>query len=208
LELGAWDLNQNSLQGFRAFPEEHDGSSDLTKAMKTTFPEEKRATSSSAFTLIELLVVVAIIAILAGLLLPTLSKAKTKGQSIVCLNNLGQLQKAWFMYTDDHSDVMPLNWIDDGGYLTRSLPGSWVLGDAAVDVDLTNIISGTLYPYVLSPRSYRCPADQTKVNAGGVKNVPVIRSYASQSALNAKGSWYDTTIALIARSLSARRIHP
>jgi len=118
----------------------------------------------AGFTLIELLVVMAIIGILAGLLLPALSRAKAKAQSATCQNHLRQLQLGWLMYLHDHEDqLVPNKDGDRGDGNWISYPGSWVEGNAEVDMDTTNIQKGVLFPYHPSTAIYHCPSDRSTV---------------------------------------------
>ena len=63
--------------------------------------------SNMNFTLIELSVVIAIIAILAGMLLPALNNAREKGRTSNCTNNMKQIMISSILYAEDHNEMMP-----------------------------------------------------------------------------------------------------
>jgi prepilin-type processing-associated H-X9-DG protein len=89
------------------------------------------------------------------MLLPALSKAKAKAQSIRCLNNLKQLTLAWTMYAHDYNDKLVPNIIASG-------TNSWIGGYVSSMPEATNVLlikNGQLYTYNSSLDIYRCPAD-------------------------------------------------
>jgi len=77
----------------------------------------ERSLGKKAFTLIELLVVIAIIAILAGILLPSLASANRKAKQIQCLSNLKQQGIGLTMYAHDHNNTLPVSDYGGGGWL-------------------------------------------------------------------------------------------
>ena len=142
---------------------------------------------SLGFTLIELLVVIAIIAILASLLLPTLSQAKAKAQSIKCASNLKQLQLALELYTGDNNGVFPMNVArgsGPGGHW-ETLEGSWVLANPKTDTTGESLRRGVLWNYIHSVSSYKCPSDKSTVQKR--PDLQRFRSYAENQWLN----YYD-----------------
>src|SRR5881396_2845614 len=93
---------------------------------KKSFPIKRLwdgVSGPSGFTLIELLVVIGIIAILAGLLLPALAKAKEQGRSTACKSNMHQIVLGMLVYADDSRDYLP--WPGD---VDRDLDPDWVFG--------------------------------------------------------------------------------
>jgi prepilin-type N-terminal cleavage/methylation domain-containing protein/prepilin-type processing-associated H-X9-DG protein len=162
--------------------------------MKSLIPGclESTQSDSQGFTLIELLVVIAIIALLAALLLPALSHAKSRASSTQCMSNLRSLTHSWWMYADDNNDrLAPNNAVaGDGG--TISTNAAWAYGIPNED----DVRRGYLFPYAANTLGiYKCPADTSRLTfdgegkfdasiRGGAGDPPRVRSYNLYLGLN------------------------
>ncbi len=153
--------------------------------------------SGRGFTLIELLVVIAIIAILAAMLLPALSRAKSRAQGVGCMNNSRQLMYAWRLYAEDNREILPYAYGTSAAAAPYvGVPG--ILDDANPaardnwDLDRT-VRASILWPYCGKQAGiFHCPADTSfGVNATG-QRVPRVRSMSMSNWVGGNGNSPET----------------
>ncbi len=138
-----------------------------------------KARERTAFTLVELLVVIGIIALLIGILLPTLGRARERARQTQCLSNMKQVSTAFFMYCTDNR-----GWFPADALFIATQKHDYVLWQKLANLDDSvlgkylgkivyqpgpNFFGGVEQPKSFNRAVMRCPSDdlfRKRINAG------------------------------------------
>ena len=137
------------------------------------------------FTLIELLIVIAIIAILAGMLLPALNKARESARTISCVSNSSSIGKVVLFYVHDYKEYLPNPYHTGNGVTGNAAAGiqssaDWYFMNKVNDIYKIAKDNHTTDVITVTKSIYYCPSDETwkksvykssyGVNSGDVTN--------------------------------------
>ncbi len=149
-------------------------------------------TRHNGFTLIELLVVIAIIAVLMGILMPSLRAARDQGRRMRCMSNIRNLAMGWYMYQDDNDSRLVNGNVPKYAAFAELSEWFWVeppqdedgtyTGDPSPTEqdEIRGIERGALYPFIKNHEVYRCPSDWRKRHPGNA----TYRSYSIPGNMN------------------------
>ncbi|MGQ9525573.1 MAG: DUF1559 family PulG-like putative transporter [Armatimonadota bacterium] len=163
----------------------------------------------AGFTLVELITVIAVIAVLAGILLPVLASARASARNSVCTSNLHQLGVAFQAYVQDYDDLLPYG-IDFADKYNASRWSHPFIPDAADRIEtlarLNRMLPEVMSAYVKDRELWHCPAD---VGLAFTDFSHIIGGYytGGESAFDAFGMSYGyrTELALLEKPLTSLR---
>ena len=131
---------------------------DKPRNMNRTVSYTDAQSRLAGFTLVELLVAIGIIAVLIGILLPVLAKARAQANRAVCLSNIRQLGVGIQMYCNDNDGWFPTCAYWEVGAVYKQFPEDWIYWQANRNLD-----DSAIAKYVGSGEKFkdllRCPAD-------------------------------------------------
>ena len=136
------------------------------------------------FTLIELLVVIAIIAILAAMLLPSLSRSRENARETLCLNNLKQVANGAFFYMDDYDMLEPWPFNNGTGDYPNEPTRNWPPNNAASK--LSGHDPDNAGPYLSDVNIYFCPLNSYNVR----DNYDPARAHQSTNKVWSTYTWW------------------